>query len=305
MLQRTVLAPGQFQAVCERKIRIGPLEMRREFRQLAIEGQSSGAAIPFESVAVAPSREPLKEFASAQQLGPAVHAASAVNLRQPLNELPVVAGEKFLFVSGARGQLDDFSERSVLFACAGAKDNKLNHQAAQIGLVNQRTRFAHNPQSGARRIQVRGGRGQQPILQLLDQFLLPLGLLEFGEARKIRMRRQFGRQRTIGPEEEQRGFLQPGGSLRREQPRPPFLADKIFPREGQPFQIILEQQPGALRVDTVGEILQPFRAFRYRRFGIREFPPEVGKHPVGLVQHDVVGIVFGGGQRTRSVSVFA
>src|SRR5262245_43665263 len=124
----------------EGQVRAIPFEMRREFRQLAVEGQPVRGAIPipFETMAMAPTRQPLKELVADQQLGPAIEVASAVGLREPLNELPIFAREQFLLVGRARGELDDFTERPALFARTRAEHNKLNSQAVQIGLIWQR-----------------------------------------------------------------------------------------------------------------------------------------------------------------------
>src|SRR5205814_9114907 len=127
--------------------------MRREFRPFAVEGERGRGSIPYETGAVAPTREPLQEFAADQQPVSAIQTASAIDLPQPLDELPAFIRKKLLLVRGARGQLDDFTERSALFAGAGAIDDKLNEQAAQIGLVGQRAHFAPTRPRGGRRIQ--------------------------------------------------------------------------------------------------------------------------------------------------------
>ena len=161
-----------------------------------------------------------------------------------------------------------------------------------------------DPQTRARRVQVRVRWWQQPAFQLLNKFLFLLGLCDFSKAFEIGVRQQFSGQRTIRAQEEQGGLLQPLLAPGPHQARPPVLAGEILAREGEPLEVILQQQPGPLWIGAVGEVLQPFSAFGDSGLGIGEFASQISKSAVGFLEHDVVGIVLGGGNRTRSVSVF-
>ena len=55
----------------------------------------------------------------------------------------------------------------------------------------------------------------------------------------------------------------------------------------------------------MSKALQQVGAFGDGRFGIGQFPAQVGKGAVGFVEHDVVGIVLGGGRWPWGEPVFA
>ena len=278
--------------------------MGRQLSEFAMKRQFCAVGVQLQARVVSPARQPLQQFAAGQKQRLAIHFPSVVDLRQPLDELPVFRRKELLFVSRPRRQFDDFAQRFVLFAGARTRQGKLDPESMQVELAFERSDLTLDPQTRAWRVQVRVRWWQQPVFQLLNKFLFLLGLCDFSKAFEIGVRQQFSGQRTIRAQEEQGGLLQPRLAPGPHQARPPVLAGKILAREREPLEVILQQQPGPLWIGAVGKVLQPFSAFGDSGLGIGELASQISKSAVGFFEHDVVGIVLGGGNRTRSVSVF-
>src|SRR5690349_17500076 len=105
-----------------------------------------------------------------------------------------------------------------------------------------------------------GPRRKEPVFQFLDEFLFLLGFLDSGEPSKVRVRREFGRRRTMRAEKQKGQFLQAIAALGGEQAGPPVGGGKILSGERKFFEIILEQEPGALRIGAHGEGTEKFLA---------------------------------------------
>ena len=136
-----------------------------------------------------------------------------------------------------------------------------------------------------------------------DQALFLLGLLGAGEAFRAGVGLQFRRHGTFGAQKQKRQFLQPGPALRGEHFGPPVGGGEIAAREREFLEIILERQPGALRVRAGGEDFQELVALVDGGLGIGQLPAQVGEGAVSLRQHLVVGVVFARAVAGRAISV--
>ena len=188
-----------------------------------------------------------------------------------------------MFVRGARCEVDDFSGRFEFFAGARAEEVKLNFEGVKGGLIFERNDFATDAHAGARGIEMRLGARKQPFFELLDEFLFLLGLFDFREAFEVRVRHQFGRERTIVAEEKKSGFFETFLAARIHQTRPPGLSRKIFAGERELFEIIFEQQPGALRIGATREEIEEIGAFGDGLFSIRKFAAQIGEGAISFV----------------------
>src|SRR6185436_20322015 len=97
------------------------------------------------------------------------------------------------------------------------------------------------------RIQMDRLRREEPALEFAHEPLFLLGFLDFRKATQVRMRRQLGGWRSMRPKEEKCELLESRAALGGKQTRPPVCRRKIFARKRQFLEIILEQQPRALR----------------------------------------------------------
>ena len=188
-----------------------------------------------------------------------------VAFRQPLDEFPIAEGKQFLFVRGAGGQVHHFAQRFDLLPRALAEDVKGDRQAMQGGVFRHRPGLAGHAQAGARGIQMGGRAGEKPVFQALHQVLFLFRLLDFGKSGRVGVRKQLGGERTAGAQKQDGRFFQALFAPGREHARPPIVAGEILARQGKLLKIILQQQPGALRVVAVGEDVEDFRRARRRR----------------------------------------
>ena len=88
-----------------------------------------------------------------------------------------------------------------------------------------------------------------------------------------------------------------------QQPRPPVRVGKILAREREFFEIILQQQPRALRIGAGRETAQDVLALVDGRLRVGQFAAQIGERAVGLRQHLVVRVVFRRARRPRAVPV--
>ncbi len=115
---------------------------------------------------------------------------------------------------------------------------------------------------------------------------------------QVRVRLQFRRQEPIGPQKENRRFLEAFFPLRPHQPRPPVRRGKIFARKLQLLEIILEQQPRPLRIDALGENVEQFGALGDRGLGVGQLAPQIRLRPISPRKHGMMRIIFGRASRT-------
>ena len=54
------------------------------------------------------------------------------------------------------------------------------------------------------------------------------------------------------------------------------MAGEVLAGKGKFFEIIFQEEPGALRIAAIGKDVQKFRSFRYFGLGIRQFPAQIG-----------------------------
>ena len=144
---------------------------------------------------------------------------------------------------GAGVQIDQISERLLLLAGARAEEVKLGDQLVQRRILHHGLGLTDDAQAGARSVEVDGGGREEPVLQLLHELALLLGLLDFCKAGVIGEGLHFLGQRASGTEEEDGELLEAGAALGDDHARPPFVRAKVLPREIQLLEIILEQQP--------------------------------------------------------------
>ena len=239
-------------------------------------------AIELQPALVAPAHQPLQQFQSGQHQRFPKPFRVGMGLGQPLNEFPVGEGKQFLLVGGAGGEIDNFRQRLELFAGAVARDIKIKRQAMQRRILGNRRGLADHAHGSPRRVQMgRGGR-KKPVLKLLDKGALFLVVLDFGKAAQVGMGLQLGGQRPIGAQEKDGRLFQSFFALGRDDFGPPILAGKILAREGELLEIVLQQEPGALRIAAFGEDIEKFGAFRHSGLGIGQFPAQIGLSAVGF-----------------------
>ena len=139
----------------------------------------------------------------------------------------------------------------------------------------------------------------------MQNFLLLLGLLNFGEPIVARVRHQLRGQRSGGPHEQHSQFFQAGLALRGNQPRPPILRTEILARKGEFLEIIFEQQPRALGIAAPGEQVEQFPALGDTRFRIRQLAAQVGQCAIRLGKDRMMSVIFGRARETgRSTAFF-
>ena len=185
--ERTRFAVGGLELLREGKF-VGVVgQMRGEGKHFAAEMEMAGAG-KFHARTVAPTREPLEEIDAGEENRFAAGSAVRVNAAEPFDEFPVVGREKFVFVRGACGEVDDLGGRFEFFAGARAEEVKLNFEGVEGGLIFQRDDVAGDAHAGARGVEMRLGAREQPFFKLLDEFLFLLGLLDFREAFEVRVR---------------------------------------------------------------------------------------------------------------------
>src|SRR5258706_16250690 len=108
-----------------------------------------------------------------------------MRFRQPLDEFPISRRKKFLFVRGARGQFDHFPGAFDFLASARTAEMKTDGQTMTRWILRIRLRMAKHPQRGARRIKVRGLRREEPLFEVLYDFLLLGSLLNLRKTIEI------------------------------------------------------------------------------------------------------------------------
>ena len=206
---------------------------------------------------------------------------------------------------GARGQFEQLRKRADLFTCARAEQTEANGQIVKRRMIAGGLRVADRTQRSARRIQMLWRRWEHPVLDLIENFLLLLRLLDFGKTGDVGMRLQLGWQRAIGAQKENSNFLQARFAEHRHEPRPPFGIVEILARKGELLEVVLQQQPGALRIGASRESAQKFFTLGHALLGIGELAPQIGERAVSFGKHGVVSIVLRGAWKTRTPSVFS
>ena len=256
--QRPRGAVGQGDVVGEGQLVVAALEMRSEGDNLAVELKVF--ILELELVAQAPARQPLEQIEAGEDHGIALIRIVAVGVGQPLNHFPVLRREELLLVSSAGGQLDDLGHGTNLFPGARAEEIDPDLESVERGMIRRGLDGAEETERGARSVEMHRGGREQPVFQFIELLLLLLGLLQFGKARDVGVRDQFRRKRTRGAEEEDGDFFEARFSGGGHQPRPPVLSAKVFSRQCELLEIILQQQPRALGVRAGGEDAQDFLA---------------------------------------------
>ncbi len=272
---RTQLAVGELDALGEGQFLGTVLQVRRQLDHLAVIHDGLGPALHQQPAVMAPAGDPLEQFQALQHEVAVLVLAMAVALHDPLDELPVERGKQLLLVRGAGVEVNQVSQRFLLLTSARTKQVEFDGELVQRRVLHQRLRLADDPQAGARGVEMDGGGREEPVLQLLHQLALLLRLLDLGEARVIGELLQLLRQRASGAEEQDGQFLEPGTALGVHHARPPFVRAKVLAREVQLLEVILEQQPGALRVRAGGEEVEQVAALRHFLLGIGQFPTQV------------------------------
>ena len=303
-VQRHGLAARQPELLEKSELGVAVLEGGHQFGKLPREEHIIRLTGPLEPGRVAPARQPLEQFDSLQAQRLPRQFAPGVNRFQPFDARPIPRRKQLLLLRRARGQIDQVGHGPQLLARARPKHQELQTEVVQPRLVFPGECPGEDAQMRARGIEVVWGGRQQPVFDRLDAILLALHLFELGQAGQVRVGGHFGRQRPAGAQEQQRGFLNAGATLRGQQPRPPVGAGKILARERELAEVILEQQPGALRIGAVGEHLQQLGALRHGRLGIRQLAPQIGEGAIGVLQHRIARIVLAGQHRPRPVYVF-
>jgi hypothetical protein len=277
--------------------------MRGELGNLAVEMKRALAGFKQEAAILTPAGEPLEEFEVGQDERVLAIGLAGVGFGEPLDEFPVGGLEQFLFVGGAGGEFYDFQERLEFFAGAGAEQVKLDAEAMPRGLVVIGLDAADDAEGGARRIEVAQGGREKPMLELLHELPFLLGFLDLGKMVEIGVRKEFGGERAAGTNEEEGELLEAFFVEDGHQLRPPVVAVEIAAGKGEFFEIILEQQPGALGIGAGGELGEDFGALGDGFAGIGEFAAEVGEGAVRFREHPMVRIVLGCDGRTLPVAV--
>src|ERR1022692_433585 len=106
-----MFAVGQGELVRKGQYAVVAIQMRRQFGDLSVE-LNFLAVRGFEPRRAAPMREPVEQFGVGQYERFITVLAVVMRFGQPLNELPVVRQKQFLLMRGARGEFDDFLERT-------------------------------------------------------------------------------------------------------------------------------------------------------------------------------------------------
>ena len=214
-----------------------------------------------------------------------------------MDELPVVRREELLLVGSAVGEVDDLRERPDLLARPRPEkiepDLKGLERARLLRPGAGGLERAQDSQRGPGSVQVRGCRGEEPVLEIEQLPLLLLGLLQLGEPRDVGVGGELGGEGTTGAQEEHRHLLEPVATRRRHHSRPPILAAKILPRQAQLLKVILQQQPGPLGIRAPGEQPQDLLPLRHPRLGVRELPTELRQRPIRLGKNVMMGVVLG------------
>ncbi len=205
--QGVFLPGGQPEALGERQLPVPVLQMGNQLRQLATKHHVVGLAVPLQTGPMSPASQPLEQLQPPQEERGLGRRPLAVLLGQPLDESPIRRGEQLLFVDGAGGEFDEFGQRARLLARARAEEGEVQGQVVEAGLLGQRHQAGDHPQVSPRGIQMGGGGGQEPMLQVAEPLLLGLGLLDFGQAAEVGVAGQLGGQRAAGAQEEQRGLF--------------------------------------------------------------------------------------------------
>ncbi len=291
----------QHEPVGEGKLLVTVLKVRRERDDLAVKLKRLAAAVGFQAPGVAPAREPLEQFGVGQDQRVRIVIAGAIGLGDPLDELPVGGRKQFLLVRGADDEVNEFAQRARLLAGARTRQQELHGQPVMRRFII-RLRLADDAERGARRVEQGQGGRRKPVLQFLHELLFLLDFLGPGKAVEAGVRLQFRRDGAFGAEEKKRELFQARLAGRVQQARPPVRVGEILAREQQLLEIILQQQPRALRIRAGREAAQHLLALVDGGLGIGKFAAQVRERAVGLRQHLVVGVVF---RRARARAVSA
>ena len=200
---------------------------------------------------------------------------------------------------GPGGQIHNFGYLPGLLARSISRDVEDHFQSMQEGKPSDHFGFASHANGGAGNIQLGGRGGEEPMLQLLHQALVFLGLFDFREASWVGVGLQFRRHRPVETHEKDGCFLETFLPPGRDQALPPFLGTEILAGERKLLEIILQQQPRSLRIVAIGENLQDFGPFGHSRLGIGQFAAQIRLRPVGFAQDMMVGVVLGSITRSR------
>ena len=174
-----------------------------------------------------------------------------------------------MLVRRAGGQIDNFGDGLEFLAGTGAQDVEFDRKRVEGGVFLNRLGLADYPQAGAGRVQVQRAGWEEPVFELFGQFLLFFFVLDFTKPRHIGMRLEFSWHRALCAQEKDGRFLKSFFSARSHQTRPPVWRHKILPSEREFFEVILQQEPGALRIGAIGKNIQYLGSFSDRRLGVR------------------------------------
>src|SRR2546423_13505227 len=162
--------------------------------------------IKLQTARVSPARQPLKEFQTGKPQSIALVHSLGIGFGQPANESPILRGKEFLFVRRTRCQLEQLRKRPDLFTCARAEQTEADGQIVKRRMIAGGLRVADRAKRSARRIQMlRCGR-KHPVLYLIENLLLLLGVLDLGKPRDVGVRLQLRGQRSIGAQKENGNF---------------------------------------------------------------------------------------------------
>lgn len=253
---RLSFAPRKHNPMREGKLLAPVFEMWRQRDELSVKVQRLAALGELKAAGVPPARQPLQQFRVRQNQRVRPIVAIAVRIGNPLDEFPIGGRKQFLFVRGADNQVHHLAERARLFAGARARQQKPHRQPVMQRFVFAGLHATNDPERGARRVQQRHRGRSKPLFQFPHQFRLLLGLLGLGKTVGTRVGRKLRRHGTLRAQEKKGQLFKPRLAGHLQQARPPVRIGKILPRQQQFFEIILEQEPRALRIRTVGKTPQ-------------------------------------------------
>src|SRR2546426_11642140 len=110
-------------------------------------------------------REPFQQLTAGEADGFAFGNIVPVGFRKPLDEFPVCGAEQFLLVGGTLRQLQNFGERAEFVAGAGTKKVEVDGELAKATIWRSGLHGAADAQPCTRRVEMRGGGREKPVLQ--------------------------------------------------------------------------------------------------------------------------------------------
>lgn len=287
-------AVGELQIMREREVFSFGSEVGHEFGHLTAENEGAGRIAQFEAIGIAPAGEPFEKGGAGDDDGVTRLAGFAVKVSDPLNAIPIDGGEKFLFVRGAGAEVEEFGDGALFFTGAGAIDVEFHLEVMEGTAFGTWFRGANDAEGSARSVEVKLLRGEQPFLELSDEFFLLLGGFDFGEALEVGVRHQLAGERTVVFEEKKGGLFQARFASDRKHARPPGGAREIFAGEGELLEVIFEEEEGALRIGAVGEDVQEIGTFGDGGLGVRELAAQIGEGAVSFIQNIMMCIILRG-----------